>query len=205
VKRAAVAALAVALLLPAGGCAIRLSDPVYVFKDIRADEPSHDGTSLLMGTIVVEQWMSGDLNSVSLVKLGPGKDRTYYGANRVNLFRAFSPRTMKDGNFIIEVDPGVYELENFSTSGWGQPRTWNARADARKNTRIIVTRPGVYDIGTVRIQHEGTLGNTYSMERGPDASPDRHEVFMRAIAGTRWEKLAGGAGPAGDAAVKEQP
>jgi hypothetical protein len=194
------------LLIPAGGCAIRLSDPVYAFKDIHAEEPSRDGTSLLMGTIVVEQWMTGDLNSVSLVKLGPGKEKTYYGANRTNLFRVFSSRTMKDGHFIIEVDPGVYELESFSTSGWGQPRTWNAREDARKNTRIIVTRPGVYDIGTIRVEHEGTLGNSYSMERAADASPERHDVFARAVAGTRWEQLASsGAGTAQDAAVKEQP
>ena len=83
------------------------------------------------------------VNTVTLAKVGPGQTRSYRGANRVNLFRVFFRRTMKDGNFIIEVEPGLYELEGFSTSGWGQPRTWNAKEEARKGMRVLVTRPGL--------------------------------------------------------------
>jgi hypothetical protein len=183
-------ALCLGLGLGLGVGCFRLSDPFYAMKDIHADEPKHEGSSLLLGTIEVEAWMTGDLNTVNLVRLGPGKERAYYGANRINLFRVFSPRTMKDGNFIIEVDPGVYELQNFTTSGWGQPQTWNAREEARKGTRVMVTRPGVYDIGTIRVERGEGLSRTYAMERSAESTPERREVFARALAGTRWERLA---------------
>ena len=187
--RGALPLLLAALLLSSGVGCFRLSDPVYAFKEIRAGEPKHEGASLLFGTIEVEEWMTGDLDTVTLVKLGPGANRSYPGVNRVNLFRAFFPRRMKDGNFIIEVSPGLYELERFSTSGWGRPRIWNARADARKNTRILVTRPGVYDIGTIRVARDDAGYNTYAMERIAATTPARQAVLQQAVAGTRWERL----------------
>jgi hypothetical protein len=187
--RRALLAWAALLLASTSGC-FRLSDPIYTFKDIRAVEPSHEGMSLLFGTIVVDEWMTGDLSTVTLTKLGPGQERTHWGANRVNLFRAFFRRTMKDGNFIIEVEPGLYELDGFSTSGWGQPRVWTAREGARQGSRILVTRPGVYDIGTIRVVHSDTLANTYDMERVTDSPPERRMVLARAIGGTRWESLS---------------
>jgi hypothetical protein len=181
--------LAAVLLSTAAGCALRLSDPVYAFKEIRAEEPKQEGASLLFGTIEVEEWMTGDLDTVTLVKLGPGATRSYRGANRVNLFRVFFPRRMKDGNFVIEVGPGLYELERFSTSGWGQPRIWNAKPDARKSTRFLVTRPGVFDIGTIRVTRNSMTSNSYEMERVANNSPARQAILQNAIAGTRWQHL----------------
>jgi hypothetical protein len=206
VKTSAKACWVAALVLCAGAGCFRLSDPVYAFKDIRAEEPTHDGRSLLLGSIVIEQWMVGDLDSVSLVRLG--KEPTYYGANRVNLFRVFSKRTMKDGHFIIEVDPGVYELDSFSTSGWGQPRVWRARDEARKGSRMVITRPGVYDMGTIRVEKGEGWGNNYNLERVAESSPERQQIFARALAGTRWEQMVSAADrepAADDKSVKEHP
>lgn len=196
------AALLIGFMLTGAGC-FRLTDPIYAFKDIQAPEPSHEGSSLLLGTIVVDEALAGDLNSVSLERLG--KEPHYYGANRTNLFRAFFPRVMKDGHFIIQVDPGVYELSSFSTSGWGQPRVWNARGDARKGTRIVVTRPGVYDLGVIRVESASMLGNTYSMDRIADGGFERQQVFAKAIAGTPWEKMAAAPAPAANGAATTPP
>jgi len=191
-----IAAAVLAVSVPTAGCALRLSDPIYAFKDIHAEEPTHEGMSLLFGTIVVDQVGAGDLNSVTLAKLGPAQARSWRGANRVNLFRVFFRRTMKDGNFIIELEPGLYELDGFTTSGWGQPRTWNAKDEARKGMRVLVTRPGIYDIGTIRVGNPEVTGineRTYAMERTTENTPERRAVFERAIAGTRWEKLSASA------------
>ena len=199
------AAWLAALLGVAGAGCLRLSDPVYASKEIHADAPAEDGRSLIFGSIVIDEFMTGDLNTVSFVKIGPGAERSHRGANRVNLFRVFFPRTMKDGHFIIEVEPGLYELESFSTSGWGQPRTWKTRDEVRRGTRILVTRPGVYDLGTLRVARgeNGTYGE-YAVERIADQQPTRQEILRRAIAGTPWERLIaarsdeapGGGGPA---------
>jgi hypothetical protein len=172
-----------------GGCGVRLSDPVYAFKEIRAEEPSRPGKSLIFGTIMVETWMSGDLDTVTLTKLGTGDEPHYYGVNRVNLFRVFFRRSVKDGNFIMEVDPGVYEVDSFSTSGWGRPQEWRAREDARKHTRIVVTRPGVYDLGTLHVQRGESLLSGYVIERSAESPPARREVLERAVAGTRWQRM----------------
>jgi hypothetical protein len=182
--------LSIALVALAAGC-FRLSDPVYAMQDIRAQEPSEAGRSLIFGTIVVDEFAAGDLDIVTLTKVGPGTERGHRGTNRVSLFRAFFRRSMKDGNFIIEVEPGIYELESFTTSGWMQPRTWTARDEARQGTRVVVTRPGIYDIGTLRVAlgQSSMLGRTYSIERITAPSPERWAVLQKAIADTRWTKV----------------
>jgi hypothetical protein len=162
-------------------------------QDIRAQEPSEAGRSLIFGTIVVDEFASGDLDIVSLAKVGPGMERGHRGTNRVSLFRAFSRRSMKDGNFIIEVEPGIYELESFTTSGWMNPRTWTARDEVRRGTRVVVTRPGIYDIGTLRVamgQSSGFGERTYAVERTMAPNPERQAVLQNAIAGTRWAKVS---------------
>jgi len=181
-----------ALLLlawPSAGC-FRLSDPFYAVKDIHADEPEEQGSSLIFGTIYVDQTGSGDLNTVNFERIGPEGTRSNWGTNRVNLFRVFFRRTMKDGNFLMEVGPGLYEMTGFSTSGWGQPQTWNAKEEVRKNLRILVTRPGIYDLGSIRVAHEsGGQYDSYAMERTADNSPERMAVLRNAIAGTAWEHV----------------
>ena len=172
------------------GC-FRLSDPVYVMQDVHAQEPSEPGRSLIFGTIVVDEFAAGDLDIVTLAKVGPGTERGHRGTNRVSLFRAFYRRSMKDGNFIIEVEPGIYELESFTTSGYMQPRTWTARDEARQGTRIVVTRPGIYDIGTLRIAlgQTGMFERNYNIERVTTPSPERQAVLQKAIADTYWAKV----------------
>jgi hypothetical protein len=195
VRGAPLALLAVATAAAGAGCALRLSDPVYAFKDIHADEPSRDGQSLVFGTIVVDQTGTGDLNSVDFLRIGPGAERKHFGANRVNLFRVFSRRCMKDGTFVMEVGPGLYELQGFTTSGWGQPMTWTAKEDARKHMRVLITRPGIYDLGTIKVGRGEHYG-TYDMERVDDADPQRQTVLTRAIAGTKWQELLASASTA---------
>ena len=175
----------------AAGC-FRLSDPVFAMQDIRAQEPSEAGRSLIFGTIVVDEFAAGDLDIVSLAKVGPGMERGHRGTNRVSLFRAFTRRSMKDGNFIIEVEPGIYELESFTTSGWMQPRTWTSRDEVRRGTRVVVTRPGIYDIGTLRVAmgHSSGFERSYDVARSMDPNPERQAVLQKAIAGTRWAKVS---------------
>ena len=160
-------------------------------QDIRAQEPSEAGRSLIFGTIVVDEFAAGDLDIVSLAKVGPGTERGHRGTNRLSLFRAFTRRSMKDGNFIIEVEPGIYELESFSTSGWMNPRTWTARDDVRRGTRVVVTRPGIYDIGTLRVALGQSRGfeRTYDVARSLASNPERQAVLQKAIAGTRWANV----------------
>ncbi len=197
----------------AAGC-FRLSDPYYVTQDIQAQEPSEAGRSLIFGTIVVDEFAAGDLDIVTLTKVGPGTERGHRGTNRVSLFRAFFRRSMKDGNFIIEVEPGIYELESFTTSGWMQPRTWTARDEARLGTRVVVTRPGIYDIGTLRVALGQTsmFERTYSIERISAPSAERQAVLRKAIADTRWVQVpmapmtaAAAAAPAPTAMAPQAP
>jgi hypothetical protein len=178
------------LAVPSAGC--RLSDPVYAFKDVRALEPEEEGMSLLFGTIVVDRSGAGDLASVDLEKIGPGEARTHWNTNNVNMFRVFFRRTMKDGHFLMEVPPGLYEVERFVTGGWGQPETFNVAGEVRKAMRILVTRPGIYDLGSIRVtRSEGWKNyNKYDVERVLDNSPERQAVLRQAIAGTTWERLA---------------
>jgi hypothetical protein len=181
------------LLLAASSAGCRLSDPVYAFKDVRALEPEEEGMSLLFGTIVVDRSGAGDLASVDLEKIGPGEARTHWNTNNVNMFRVFFRRTMKDGHFLMEVPPGLYEVERFITGGWGQPETWNVTGEVRKAMRVLVTRPGIYDLGSIRVtRHQGGWKdyNKYDVERVPDDSPERRAVLRQAIAGTTWERLA---------------
>ncbi len=177
--------LPIVLAALAGGC-FRLSDPFFAAQDIHAREPSEAGKSLIFGTIVVDQFMAGDLDAVSLAKVGPGTEHSYRGTNRINLFRVFLPRSMKDGNFILEVEPGIYELDSFSTWGLMQPRTWTAAGDARQGTRVVVTRPGIYDIGTLRVGLGPHFASGYTIERTADPNPERQAVLRTAITGTRW-------------------
>jgi hypothetical protein len=160
-------------------------------QDIHAREPSEAGRSLIFGTIVVDEFAAGDLDIVNLAKVGPGTERGHRGTNRVNLFRAFLPRAMKDGHFIIEVEPGIYELESFTTSGFMQPRTWSSTDDGQRSTRVVVTRPGIYDIGTLRVAmgQRGTFQAEYGIERITDPNPQRQAVLRTAIAGTGWAKV----------------
>jgi len=183
------AGLAVLLMVALSAGCFRLSDPFYAFKEIRANEPDKEHTSLIFGTIVVDHAGSGDLASVDLEKIGPGTEHTFIDTNRVNLFRVFFRRTMKNNNFVMEVAPGLYQVSSFSTGIWGgQGQIWRAKPEAAAAMRILVTRPGVYDIGPIHVMR-ASGENQYEMVLSPDKSPQRMEVLRQAIAGTAWERL----------------
>lgn len=172
-------------MLAASSAGCRFSDPIYATKDVRAVEPEEEGMSLIFGTILVDETPADGLASVTLAKIGPGEERSYVNTNNVNMFRVFFRRTMKDGNFLMELRPGLYEVVGFSTVD-----IWTVKESARKAMRILVTRPGIYDIGLIRVSPASRFGNTYDMELVSDRSPERRAVLAKAIAGTTWERIA---------------
>jgi hypothetical protein len=181
--------LALVLVL---GCApgCRLSDPVYATQEIQAVEPSREGDSLIFGTVVVSEWMSGDLSDITFKKIGPEKRERYYRTTRDNLFRAFRPRAMKDGHFVLELPPGVYELISFSTAALGQPRVFELSAELREKARVLITTPGVYDIGSFEVTRApGVFQQSYEVTWKPEGSAERSEIMKRALRGTRWDSL----------------
>ena len=173
------------LAASSAGC-FRFSDPIYATKDVRALEPEEEGMSLIFGTILVDDTMADGLASVTLEKIGPGAERSYVNTNNVNMFRVFFRRTMKNGNFLMELRPGLYEVIGFSTG----LQIWTVKESARKAMRILVTRPGIYDIGLIRVSLASRFGDTYDMELVSDRSPEREAVLAKAIAGTTWERVA---------------
>ncbi len=172
--------------LPA--CGLRLSDPVYALRSIRAEEPHFADRSLIFGSIEVDVFLSGDLDSVVFLKRGPGRQLSSWAASRDLLFRVFRPRTLKDNHFLFQVPPGVYELDHLVTSGWGQPQLWFRQKDSPPVSRVVVTRPGIYDIGTLRIER---IPRTYefTIRRVEQPAPERQQVLRRAIQGTSWDRF----------------
>ncbi len=177
-------ALAAGATLLAAAC--RLSDPVFAFRSIEAAEPAFDDRSLLFGTIEVDAWGSGDPDVVVL-RRRPGDEPSTWKASRTDLFRVFRRRELKDGHFVMQVPPGIYELSSIVTSGWGQPRVWRMAEDGDR-PRVVVTRPGVYDLGTLRVTRAArSYEFTVAQIEGRDGPRDR--VLRDAIAGTSWERL----------------
>jgi len=98
-----------------------------------------------------------------------------------------------------------------------QPRTWTSREEARRGTRVVVTRPGIYDIGTLRIalaQQIHVFERSYDIEHITTPNPERQAVLRNAIADTRWAQVpmapmtpaqAARGGPAPTAMAPEAP
>lgn len=181
-----------ALLL--SGC-FRLSDPVYAFKGLRAPEPERAGDSLVFGTIALEGLFAGSVDTVVLRRASP-RPGEFTGVTEQFLFRVFQRRPMKDGSFVLTVEPGAYEIVELRGSGWISGRIIRFGEKARVASRFTVTRPGVYDLGIVRLQQTSGFGSYYEgvHERG-DADPRHAELLRAAIAGTSWERLVGEARP----------
>jgi hypothetical protein len=177
------------LALPTSGCGLRLSDPIYAVREIEAEEPSFPDRSLIFGSIEVDAWLSGDLDSVVFLKRGPQHEGPAWTATRTKLFRVFRPRTVKDNHFLFQVPPGAYELDQLVTSGWGRPQVWVRSRDGASGPMVFVTRPGIYDIGSLRIERvPRTFRFLISRVDRPD--PQRQALLERALEGTSWAQLS---------------
>jgi hypothetical protein len=97
---------------------------------------------------------------------------------------------VKDGHFMILLPPGVYELDTMAEQGFlGAEQVWRVRGDARIASRIHITRPGIYDLGTLKVVN-GSWTTTSTIVAEDDAfSPERLEILGAAVRGTSWEKL----------------
>lgn len=181
--------VAVAAICATLATACRLSDPVFALKDLRADEPHHDDRSLVFGTIDLASWGTGDVDAVVLQKIGPAAERSSVAASRAIAYRVFRQRHLKNGHFVVQVPPGQYELSGLVSSGWGRPIIWSLQEGKLERPRVIVTRPGVYDMGAWRVERTERTSFVVTGVEAP--SPEREAILRSAVAGTSWERLAG--------------
>lgn len=181
-RRALAAAAALAAL---AGC--RLSAPVYAFRSLRASEPSLPGNSLLFGSLELTSF--GGIDTILLQRVSPtAPGELSPSASERKIFRVFRPRHVKDGHFLVEVPPGAYEIAALQGGIWGRDVLFLPTQDARISTRLVVARPGLYDLGVVRVE-AGAFSVNGTMSFGGEGSPERREILRRAIAGTGWERF----------------
>ena len=181
-----------AMLCSSTGC-FRISDPVFAFKPLQAEEPPGAEYSLLFVTVLSSPGLFGtpEFYSLWFVRVDPhGKEAEGVGASSHRWYRAFRPRVVKDGHFMILVPPGVYELDTMAEQGFlGAEQVWRVGGEARIASRIHITRPGIYDLGTLKVV-SGSWTTPSTIVADDDAfSPERLEILGQAVRGTSWEKL----------------
>jgi hypothetical protein len=180
--------LALAALLTASSC--RLTDPIYHLKPLGAVEPHEEGQALLFGSISLEQEvLLGRVHTVVLERVSPSP--LYISPTHHRQFRAFRVRDFARGDFTAVVSPGVWEVTTLESSGGCLNRRveWRIMDEAREASRIHVTRPGIYDLGTLRIGSTSPLGVRSALTiEPPAADPRRRDRLARAVRGTFWER-----------------
>lgn len=186
--RAFLAALALGALL-SGGCIPRLSDPFFAFRDLGAPD-AEPGQSLVFGTIEIESSLfgPGDVATVIVKRVRPEQDEIRRVATERLPFRAFRARQVKDGHFVVALEPGAYELHQILCDDW-MGSELELDEDGKRATRFTVTRPGIVDLGTLHVASAPGLA-TYAMTvRPPSNDPERAAALRAAITGTPWERL----------------
>ncbi len=180
-------ALILAILMEPG---CRLSDPVFYFKDLRADDPHADDRSLIVGSVEVDVFPVGVVESVTFAT-GPGAQiEAQYNSFRGGLFRVFRNRKLKSGNFLIQLPPGEYTLLEIRSSAgvFGSDQVWRTSEEKGSALKLIVTRPRIIDIGHIKVQQ--TPGEiTYEISHVEKSNPERDAIFAKAIEGTSWAAL----------------
>jgi len=187
VKRTVPATL-LACALAAAGCIPRLSDPFFAFRGLGAPD-AKPGESLVFGTIEVESGLfgPGDVATVIVKRVRPEQEEIQRVASDRLPFRAFRTRQVKDGHFVLAVEPGAYELHRIVFDDW-MGSEMELDEDGKRATRFTVTRPGVVDLGILRLAPAPGLA-TYAMTGRPSDDPARAAVLRAAISGTPWERL----------------
>lgn len=180
------AVLAVTL---ASGC--RLSAPFYAFRGLHAEEPAEAGDSLLFGSLEITAAF-GSIDTIQLHRVSPRAPGDLYptATERIG-YRVFRPRAMKDGHFLVEVPPGVYEIEALQGGLWGRDAVFVATPDARLASRVVVARPGVYDLGVIRLE-TGTFASRGTLHFAGPGAPERRDILRSALAGTAWARFLAG-------------
>jgi hypothetical protein len=169
-----------------GGCFFRLSDPIYAVKPLRATEPPGDEYSLVFVTIQHEGGLfATDVDTIYFRRVDPAARGTFFFTTDEFLFRVFADRSVKDGHFLVQLSPGVYELDSMER---GRAR-WLLDDTARVASRIYITRPSVYDLGTLRLEKPGWLSKYSLVAQGDAGSPERARQLWDAVSGTSWERL----------------
>jgi hypothetical protein len=164
----------------------RLSDPIYAGKPLRATEPPGDEYSLVFVTIQHEGGLfATDIDTVYFRRVDPSARGHVFFTTDEFLFRVFDKRSVKDGHFLVQLSPGVYELDRLER---GQTR-WLLSDSARVASRIYITRPGVYDLGTLRLDKPGWLDKFSLIAQGDAGSAERSRQLWDAVKGTSWERL----------------
>jgi hypothetical protein len=182
------------MLVSLTGC-FRFSDPVFAFKPLEAEEPPGPEYSLLFVTVLSSPGLFGtpEFYSLWFARVDPhGKEAEGAGggASSHRWYRAFRPRVVKDGHFMILVPPGAYELDTMAEAGFlGASQVWRVRGDARIGSRIQITRPGIYDLGTLKVMSGSWTTPASIVAEGDAFSEQRLEILGRAVRGTSWEKL----------------
>jgi hypothetical protein len=164
----------------------RLSDPIYAAKPLRAAEPLGPEYSLVFVSIQHEGGLfATDIDTIYFRRVDPPARGDVFYTSGDFLFRVFDRRSAKDGHFLVHLSPGVYELDRLER---GRAR-WLLGDSARVASRIYITRPGVYDLGTLRLESPG-LSSSYSLVAQGDAgSAERSRLLWSAVKGTSWERL----------------
>jgi hypothetical protein len=177
--------LPVLVVVSLGAC-FRLSDPIYAMKSLRAAEPPGDEYSLVFLTIQREGGLfAQDIDTVYFRRADPAARGGLMWTTSEFLFRVFDTRTVKDGHFLIHLPPGVWELDRL-VSG----RTyWLLSDDARISSRIYITRPGVFDLGTLRLDKPSFFSKYNLAAQGDAGSAERSRQLWDAVKGTTWERL----------------
>lgn len=183
--------MAMLAALGSAGC-FRLTDPYYTFKPLEVGEPDVSaGRSLIYGTIEMPPGLfSSPVDTIYLRQVGPEDERLYWHVTENSLFRAFRRRVLRSGTFVFYLPPGVYELERLESTHWGQATIWTLSEDTRVKSRIYVTTPGVYDMGTLRVSAPDGIFSPYRIEALDDAgSASRRDELKALVRGTGWERF----------------
>ncbi|MDQ3264207.1 MAG: hypothetical protein M3Y59_11180 [Myxococcota bacterium] len=184
-------ALLVAATVLFSSC-FRVSDPFYVHKPLEAPEPLGAEYSLVFLTLRAASGLFGtnEIENVWFTRVDPhGRGAPLVGTSTGGWFRVFRPRPVKDGHFLFLVPPGVYEMDGMVESDVWNDRVWRITGEAKLASRIHITRPGVYDLGTFSIQ-DATWGVSAGMTaEGDSFSDERMRVLRDAVRGKSWEKL----------------
>ncbi len=169
---------------------VACSAPFYAAKPLTAVDPEDEGLSLVFGSVEIVHaafsFADSEPSEVEFRRLAPYGRELYYMVSDKRLFQAFHPRQVKNGYFIAYLPPGAYELDYLA----GTRTTWNISDESSVHSRFYVTRPGIYDIGIIRLTEPYPFLPTFNLEFvPPPATRERREVLRAAVAGTRWAEV----------------
>ena len=174
------------MTLAVSGC-LRITDPIYFGKPLRPDEPPASNYSLVLVSIEGPDSFES-FDTIVFRRPDPDVGVGYFYKSSAFIYRVFSRRGVKDGHFLIALPPGVYELERLQSRSWltGVVR-YTVSDKSRPSTRIYVTRPGIYDLGTLEIRSNGWTRPFEIAAMGDRGSRQRLGLLREAIRGTGWE------------------